>query len=270
MAKITRETVTPTVAEKWLMANRSNRPIRQHTVNAYARDMMNGKWDEDSMDGIISFDTNGCLVNGQHRLRAIIRSGATLRLYVAHDVKGVIFDRGATRSTRDTLIMQGYDKELVNHDSIAVCRLRFAILFNIDKPTDPEITDYLAKNSAFIIDATKLSRAGGQRSICRKTPAQFAAFCALKCGESKEDIEHFFTVANTGYATDNSQSAAITFRNYLINRYGGNNGNRVERHTLCMMCQEAIRDFIKKKPRRISYKGQTAPYSDKLKQIEMR
>lgn len=64
--------VTPDIAKQWLKQNTNNRKIKEAVVDAYAKDMLNGKWtiNNDS----ITFDKNGILTNGQHRLMAVIKS----------------------------------------------------------------------------------------------------------------------------------------------------------------------------------------------------
>lgn len=49
------------------------RSINMGTVEIYAKDMENGNWMENGEP--IMFDINGNLINGQHRIMAIIRSG---------------------------------------------------------------------------------------------------------------------------------------------------------------------------------------------------
>jgi hypothetical protein len=53
--------------------------------------MVEGRWHEPSTDPI-AFTTNGELLNGQHRLTALIRSGVTLDMLVAYDVPEDLFD----------------------------------------------------------------------------------------------------------------------------------------------------------------------------------
>ena len=64
--------VTPELASKWLEKNIDNRNLRKNTINQYVNDMKNGKW---SLVGdSITFDKDGILTNGQHRLYAVVQS----------------------------------------------------------------------------------------------------------------------------------------------------------------------------------------------------
>lgn len=94
--------VTPDIAKQWLKQNTNNRKIKEAVVDAYAKDMLNGKWtiNNDS----ITFDKNGILTNGQHRLMAVIKSSTCQCMSVMYGVEhNVNMDRPATRSVSDNL-----------------------------------------------------------------------------------------------------------------------------------------------------------------------
>lgn len=106
--------VTPAIAELWLKRNFNNRPMRQDTIRAYAREMKNGKWMPNHQG--IAFNDRDELQDGQHRLSAVVMSGCTVRMMVTFGmpskVKGTrmtgmdTVDRGATRSIADQLKIQ--------------------------------------------------------------------------------------------------------------------------------------------------------------------
>ena len=106
--------VTPARAKEWLENNFKNRPISEDVVIAYARDMTNGEWIETHQG--IAFNDRDELIDGQHRLLAIVRSGVTIRMMVTFGLPSVIegkemttmdaVDRGRTRSVADQLKIQ--------------------------------------------------------------------------------------------------------------------------------------------------------------------
>ena len=115
------ETVTPPVAEGWLEENRSNRPLRDDKIDRYATLMQKGDWML-SPDAI-AFDYNGALINGQHRLHALVRSGTTqdmLVIWNLHPRAKQISDVGIKRTAADALAMEGYPNP---GDLAAACRL---------------------------------------------------------------------------------------------------------------------------------------------------
>jgi hypothetical protein len=95
-------TVTPDVAREWLEANSQNRTIRTTHVAALARDITDERW-KITHQGI-AFSTSGRLIDGQHRLNAIIEADkpAVLTVFIGlnDDMFGAL-DRGKSRSARD-------------------------------------------------------------------------------------------------------------------------------------------------------------------------
>lgn len=72
--------VTPALAEEWLTANDHNRRIDLRTVDAYARDMAAENW---SLNGeAVKIADDGTLLDGQHRLAAVVRAGVTVPMVV--------------------------------------------------------------------------------------------------------------------------------------------------------------------------------------------
>lgn len=67
--------ITPELAQQWLERNVRNRPMSENTVIAYGLDMLEGRWQYDGAP--IRFDTDGNLIDGQHRLKACIDSGVS-------------------------------------------------------------------------------------------------------------------------------------------------------------------------------------------------
>jgi len=76
--KVSVEEVTPMVAEMLLQKNVNNyRKLSQPTVTKYANKMRQGEWDASAC--MIQIDTNDVLLNGQHRLHAVMQSGETIQ-----------------------------------------------------------------------------------------------------------------------------------------------------------------------------------------------
>lgn len=107
---VDRELITPEIAEKYLGTNQGNRSLRQAKVDGYARDMTAGRW---VFNGdAIRFDYHGVLIDGQHRLWAVIESGVTMDTLVVRglptDTRDTV-DVGATRTARDGLKFRGVE-----------------------------------------------------------------------------------------------------------------------------------------------------------------
>lgn len=74
------ETITPDIARKYLKSNNRNRFVRERAVEQYAKDMKLGNWLTTHQG--IAFAENGDLIDGQHRLLAIIESGCSIPMLV--------------------------------------------------------------------------------------------------------------------------------------------------------------------------------------------
>lgn len=113
--KLLHRTVTPELAAKYLEGNTHNRTLRQSTVERYARQMKKGLWKDNGQT--ISFSTDGTLLDGQHRLWAIVESGVPVNLAIAEGVDPEVFssiDTGSGRSSSDVVQIAGftYSKEV--------------------------------------------------------------------------------------------------------------------------------------------------------------
>lgn len=94
--------VTPAIAKEWLTRNTHNRRMRAAKVSEFARDMQAGNW---AMNGeTIKFSVDGTLLDGQHRLSAIVKAGITVELLVVTGLDAATqhtMDVGAKRTTGD-------------------------------------------------------------------------------------------------------------------------------------------------------------------------
>lgn len=97
-------TITPAVAAEWLAANTHNRNLRDRSVNAYARDIENGDWELNGES--IKRATDGTLLDGQHRLAAVVKANKAIKALV---VSGLPV---AAQSTMDTGIGRKFADQL--------------------------------------------------------------------------------------------------------------------------------------------------------------
>lgn len=101
--------VTPRIAKDWLAKNLdNNRPTRERVIDKYAADMTEGLWKETGET--IKFNVEGKLIDGQHRLHAIIKSKQTMTLWVAYGLPIESFtaiDTGSSRRFADLLHFEG-------------------------------------------------------------------------------------------------------------------------------------------------------------------
>lgn len=103
------EDITPAMAEAYLAKNvDNNRSVREVKVQRYSEAMTDGHWLATS--STIKFDRDGHLIDGQHRLMAIVRANRTVRMAVARNESPAsihVIDTNTPRNGGDSLVFAG-------------------------------------------------------------------------------------------------------------------------------------------------------------------
>ena len=105
--------INKTVAEEMLKNNDKNRNVKPRIVAQYSADMLKGQWKENTGE-LIKISKTNRLLDGQHRLMAIIKADIELTMYVAFELEDSIFDVldiGAKRSDSDIFTMASLRRE---------------------------------------------------------------------------------------------------------------------------------------------------------------
>ena len=101
--------ITPDMAKKILAhRNKNNRPIRYTHLEKLSEAIEKDEWKVTNQG--IAFDADGNLIDGQHRLAAILQTRKTVKMMVATNMDAGIFDvvdTGSKRSTGDALDILG-------------------------------------------------------------------------------------------------------------------------------------------------------------------
>ena len=84
--------VTPDMASDWLSYRNhpKNRPLSKSVAGKYQADMEQGRWAL-TPEGLI-FDTDGYIISGQHRLKAVANAGQSFAFWIFPDQPRDIFD----------------------------------------------------------------------------------------------------------------------------------------------------------------------------------
>lgn len=107
MNKISEFDVSPEEARTMLIHNVNNRPANKEHVDFLANEMRLGKWKYCADP--IRFDENGHLIDGQHRLLAIVKSNTTQKMLVVYNLGTDVFDSldaGRGRRASDLLFIK--------------------------------------------------------------------------------------------------------------------------------------------------------------------
>ena len=110
--------VTPNIAKDWIEnRNTRNVGIKPNKVRYLSRQMSSGRW-LTTVQGI-SFDIDGVLMDGQHRLLAIIHSGCSLvvRIFLNEPKESMeVMDTGVPRNNADIITLTGSIGVIVQAD----------------------------------------------------------------------------------------------------------------------------------------------------------
>lgn len=149
--------INPALAEKLLGHNVNNRGIRRRMVVTYARDMEAGLW---RLAGSpIVFAADGTLLDGQHRLLAVIESGCTIEFLVIYGVERAaqpVLDTGAKRSFADVLAMRGHS----NNTTLAAITKQAAMWDPEDGLKTADFTPSSGQLLAFLDTQPRTARSG--------------------------------------------------------------------------------------------------------------
>ncbi|OYV41002.1 MAG: hypothetical protein B7Z80_03000 [Rhodospirillales bacterium 20-64-7] len=143
---MTIETITPDRAEEYLAFNRGNRNIVQSHVAAMARDITNGQWMFNAQP--ICFARSGRLLNGQHRLSAVLEAGQPIEVVVMRGLPEEAFETYDKQAKKapvvDEMFEEFGDKALISATAVLLWRreLKPAGQPNA-RPTASEVRDVI-------------------------------------------------------------------------------------------------------------------------------
>lgn len=224
--------VTPTFAANLLQANEGNRPLRPQAVSEYARAMSAGRW---VLNGeTVKVAKCGRLVDGQHRMHAVVKSGASVMMAVATDVPDQSFatvDVGMRRTAGQILSMYGEENA---SRAAALGRMVLAIENNgvSYKPTPIEVKAVIDARP-YIRDIAKASQSSKQ---AKSLPLAVYAPAVIAVDHyPRETISEFYSLLVSGQNIGKGDPAYELRERFFADRKGINaSGGSREKHILAL------------------------------------
>lgn len=111
--------ITPQLAATYLEKNNNNRPLNKKTVAYYASQMERNLWKTTGQG--LSFSSNGNIIDGQHRLQAIVSSKKSITMLVIFDVDSEtfsVYDTGRNRTAGDIFSIKGIPNSTATASSV--------------------------------------------------------------------------------------------------------------------------------------------------------
>lgn len=181
--------VNPAMAREWLkqVNPNFNRKLRADVVARYAHDMRTGRWQKNGES--IVFDENGRLIDGQHRLNALIEADVVLELVVVRGVQPEAFatiDSSPGRSPGDVLSIKGESRPSLLSTTLS-CLWRYEQTrnpFGGRAPTRLELVELLERRPR-LRDSVATAAAHSTRLF----PTSLVAFCHFVFAKSDRSDE---------------------------------------------------------------------------------
>lgn len=214
------ERITPKIARQWLDDQHvRQRPVAQARVHAYAADMKAGRWQQTGES--IKFDNDGQLLDGQHRLRAIIEAGATIEVMVVRGLPRESFfaiDTGKTRGGGDALAIDGTDtgisKIVATAASMSIAYRRGAQpVSSQHRPTNREVVEFV-RSHPDIVEAVRFVHANAAKGA-PMSEAQLSWAC-YECRKLEDTEADLFILDLIQGAALHSDDPVLQLREMLL------------------------------------------------------
>lgn len=195
------ETITPEVAKKMLATNSNNRNMSERSLNHYIRQIEEGQWEFNG--DTIRFANDGTLLDGQHRLHAIIQTKKSLKCLIVRGLKKSVMstiDTGKGRTIADHLKLQNR----FNIHYYAATAAAIGIIFRFrkgkyveshERMTPAEAISFVEQNPGIL----KSVQAANKTELVKLTTPSIAISCHyLFTKVDKFKAEEFFDRLTTG------------------------------------------------------------------------
>lgn len=225
--------VNPTIATAWLEQNTSNRKLTTTTVTKYTNFMNEGLWHYDASP--IRFAKNGRLLDGQHRLWAVIESGTTQEFLVVTGLDErsfITMDTGKKRGFADVVSIEWPELKDVNavaSTAVLVARWEQGIRGKSMRPSGRSLNEAAMEENLSFLDANleRISDCAHRgREIARRVPGYTTTMVALLLWVfediDQEDSDAFFERLVKGTNLDDG-NPILALRNFLYRWSSGRN-----------------------------------------------
>lgn len=217
--------VSPNIAKMLLKdLYDEQRPYHDTYAQRYAADMKAGRWNPDNPQPIIISDT-GKVIDGQHRLHAVIISGCTVPMYLARGASEntyKVVDSGTSRSVPDRLHglpsaqqVSALAKRIISLDGGATLRTALSGSTNF-KVTQQQQLRLIERNSDYLVGTV---RAGGR---CRAAAGKIGPMSAYTT--VLHMAEQIYGSGTADVICDHMglpTKTALAFQRYMMRLYTG-------------------------------------------------
>lgn len=193
---------------------RMNRPVHQSQVNKYAADMKAGRWGRNHQG--VAFDKNGILIDGQHRLWAVIESGVTVMMTITYGLEReaqLTIDSGLVRSTTDVAAIAGFEGVKPIHVGVVRSLVRGTMPSKAlyTRMEEMEMLKEHWKAIDFVVTAFPKQKMAG----LSRAPVM-GAIARAWYTQDHDKLHRFIDIIVSGIVDDPSEHVVIVLRNWLL------------------------------------------------------
>jgi len=253
--RLEREIVAPERATELLNLNIKNRDASQNNLRKVIHAIMSGEWDVNNGE-TIKINTNSEIVDGQHRLMAIVHTGIAIPLTIAFGVSEnaqETIDTGRSRNGADILSIEGF--QVPKKAAGVLNKLAFlngetvAAEYKAKCSTtwlNADLVVYASENKDDLDKAFSLfnGMVYSNNSVCRKYISLSLGIIFMRISEEK--ATEFMTGVFSGYNLKEGSPAA-ELRLKLITaekKRASNPRNRIDDHDIALWFIKAWNAFV--------------------------
>jgi len=240
--------VNPDQAIQWLEGNVRNRKIDQKWVDYLAAEMLSGRW-KTTHQGL-AFDRSDTLIDGQHRLWAVIQSGCTIRVAVSYgldseDIDNIDDNKPRNKATRMSLTRKFGDAG-VSKNHTATLSETVAGLNRSKSFTYHQLRDLMEQH----IDAARFAVSHVSARV-KGVGVAYVRAVILRAWYTVDldDLSRFCRVLSSGIPESPHDVGIIRLRDHLITV--GGLKNPVLRRELYAKVERALMSWLKGESRQI-------------------
>ena len=255
---ITKVKITPDMARDLLTKNTHNRPINRLKVSNMVADIKAGRFELTHQP--IGIAEDGELVDGQHRLTAVVEADMPVEMFVAYNApRSTKIDIGIVRDQRTSLFMAGIiDKNTIEYNRYTYPLVKFIVMKNYGRIatrslTADEVHAIYTHHSENIDVIIPMMRTGMRGVPVSSAAMSYVLLCAYAAGCTLETLTKWYEIVRTGdyivesdmHATKCGQSVML-FANYITGKRFDINAPDDRLNEFIKKGMSSIRHFEKK------------------------
>lgn len=214
--------VSPALAAEWLKSNTNNRAVSDKAVARLADAITNGRWVTTHQG--IAFDRDGVLIDGQHRLHAVVLAGVSINVEVTSglDRSAVdAIDNGGRGVRRVGDVLRINDGVTLNNSEVGALTAAARILSTGTLLSSGRISVFELReaNKAHGAALAAVLDAMGRDCNSRVTPAPVVGSLIITYAVEPKATVEFAQMLKTG-ASLSANHPVLALRNFLMTRPG--------------------------------------------------